>query len=294
MNRPSRSKVRLAQGFGLAFLVVLMMFSSFSNNLLAQDYSIAKSRKWRDLVGNEITARLFQYKNGIVCLRQASGRLFKPHPSQLSKPDRDYLIKFFRDQDENSLADEIEAAIQSGYASGSTSNGEEGRNDTEGMFDEGTGVSGDVGSDPSSFEGGAGGFGTDSMDDESSPDRMRSQRDEAGMLSDSGNMEDQTGSPKPDRNRYDDPNLQSDANQTIGTDVDTKNQQSTEGYKPPVLLDKSEDASVIAAAEIAESRNGQIGLLIGIGVVVVLIMILIAMLAMLLAKGKRQKKGFYS
>lgn len=294
MNRPSRSKARLTQGFGLAFLVVLMMFSSFSNNLLAQDYSIAKSRKWRDLVGNEITARLFQYKDGIVYLRQASGRPFKPHPSQLSKPDRDYLIKFFRDQDENSLADEIEAAIQSGYASGSTSNGEEGRNDTEGMFDEGTGVSGDVGSDPSSFEGGAGGFGTDPMDDESSPDRMRSQRDEAGMLSDSGNMEDQTGSPKPDRNRYDDPNLPRDANQTIGTDVDTKNQPSTGGYKPPVLLDKSEDASVIAAAEIAESRNGQIGLLIGIGVVVVLIMILIAMLAMLLAKGKRQKKGFYS
>jgi uncharacterized membrane protein YadS len=76
--------------------------------------------------------------------------------------------------------------------------------------------------------------------------------------------------------------------------VNIENQPSTSGYKPPVILDKKEDASVVAAAEKAESRSGQIALLIGIGVVVFLIMILIAMLAMLLAKGKRKKKGFYS
>lgn len=109
-------------------------------------------------------------------------------------------------------------------------------------------------------------------------------QDKANILSDPAKSEDPAEGTQ----------LSSGANQTIGTEIDADNQPSTRGYKPPVLLDKSEDAAVIAAAEIAESRNGQIGLLIGISVVVVLIMILIAMLAMLLAKGKRQKKGFYS
>lgn len=295
MNRSSKSKEKFTRCLIVAIVAVLTLFPPIFNSLTAQDYTVAESRKWHDLVGNEITARLTRYKNGVVYLRQSSGRIYKPHPSQLSKLDVDYLVKFYRDQKHDTLADKVESAVQSGgYTSGSTSNGEEGRNDAEGMFDEGTGVSGDVGSDPSTFEGGAGGFGLDSMDGESSPDRSRSQRDESEMMTDSGNMEDQTGSPQPGSNPYSDPDEPSDSNQTIGADVDIENQPSTSGYKPPVILDKNEDASVVAAAETAESRSGQIALLIGIGVVVLLIMVLIALLAMLLAKGKRQKKGFYS
>lgn len=295
MNRPSQLKEKLTKCLIVAFVAALMLFPHILNPLSAQDYSVAKSRKWHDLAGNEITARLARYKNGVVYLRQSSGRSFKPHPSQLSKPDVDYLVTFFRNQKQDTLADEIETAVQSGgYAAGSTSNGEEGRNDAKGMFDEGTGVSGDVGSDPSMFEGGAGGFGLDSMESESSPDKSRSQRDESEMMADSGKMEDQTGSPQPGSNPYSDPEEMDDGSQTIGAEVNIENQPSTSGYKPPVILDKKEDASVVAAAEKAESRSGQIALLIGIGVVVFLIIILIAMLAMLLAKGKRKKKGFYS
>ena len=103
----SEESIQMCKSFVPLILAVSLSFCATSL-ATAQTLKDVELRIWKDQQGNEVTARLVRYKDGIVYLRSNLRKSFQVQPGQLSPDDRKYVVTMLQENQQPEAAEEFE------------------------------------------------------------------------------------------------------------------------------------------------------------------------------------------